>query len=164
MKYRDHVTRLGGAIWSRRWYVIGALGLCALALVLWKGANSPVVVTITTGGNRSAVSPATNGVHFTPVLPQRDADIETAGDHIAAASMYLKSRQNAAAIRSMNQARASTAHAIDRRRQQGKQFESLQETLKEIDAAEHSVRRGALGDARARLASLNGRLDNSLER
>jgi hypothetical protein len=155
---------LAGAAWSRRWYVVGALGLCSLALGLWQGSNSPVVVTITTGETRSNFSPAASGVHFTPVLPQRDADIETAGDHIAAASMYLKSRQNAAAIRSMNQARASTAHAIDRRRQQGKQVESLQETLKEIDAAERSVRRGALGDARAHLASLNGRLDNSLER
>jgi hypothetical protein len=151
-------------MWARRWYLVGVVGLCSLAAGWWVSSNRPVVVTITTGGARSTSSPAATGVHFAPVLPQRDADIETAGDHIAAASMYLKSRQNAAAIRSMNQARASTVHAIEHRKQQGKQFDSLQETLKEIDAAEHSVRRGALGDARAHLASLNSRLDNSLER
>ncbi|HVF55900.1 MAG TPA: hypothetical protein VM934_07095 [Pyrinomonadaceae bacterium] len=165
MKYSDHLKRATGRLRPPQLLGLGALGLCALLLLagLSPRWHKPVVETITTVGTRQTnAQPA--AVHFTPQLPRRDVDVEAAGDHIAAAAMYLKSRQSAAALRAMTQARAATTHAIDRRRQQGKQFDVLQETLKEIDSAEHSVQRGALGDARVRLISLNGRLDDSLER
>jgi soluble cytochrome b562 len=102
-------------------------------------------------------------VNFTPQLPQRDADIESAGDNLAAATVYLNNRQSAAALRAMTQARNATAHAIESRRKQGKRFDVLEEALREIDSAERYVQHGALNDARTRLASLNHRLDASLE-
>lgn len=165
MKYREQITTRMGQLWSHRWPVLGALSLCALLLffALSSRWRTPVVETVTT--EESPQTRATPGParQFTPQLPQRDADIEAAGDHIAAATVYLKNRQSAAALRAMTQARSATAHAIDRRRQQGKRFDVLEETLREIDSAERYVQHGALTDARTRLISLNKKLDDSLE-
>lgn len=160
------MMRTRSGLWSYRWLSLGGLGLCALLLLCELSARwqRPVVETITTGVSAPASITPPTPVHFTPQLPQRDMDIESAGDHIAAASIYLRNRQSAAALRAVTQARAATAHAIDHRKQQGKEFNVLQETLREIDAAEHFIRGGAINDARARLSSLNHRLDASLER
>ncbi len=165
MKYREQITTRIGQLRSHRLLLLGALGVCALLLFFGLSSkwHTPVVETITT--EESPQTRATPGpaLQFTPQLPQRDADIEAAGDHIAAATVYLKNRQSAAALRAMTQARSATAHAIDRRRQQGKQFDVLEEALREIDSAEHYVQHGAFGDARTRLISLNKKLDDSLE-
>ena len=165
MKYRQRIVA-AAKVWSRRSFILVALGACALFLLLGllPRPKTPIVETITTEEGaqpRTAPRPA---VHFTPQLPQRDADIEAAGDHLAAATVYLRNRQGAAALRAMTQARSATAHAIERRRQEGKRFDLLEETLKGIDSAERSVQRGALNDARTRLISLNHKLDDSLER
>jgi soluble cytochrome b562 len=166
MKYRQQLKASTAQLFrSPRFYILGALCCCTLILLfaLHSRRRTPVVETITTeeaSQTRIAPRPA---VQFTPQLPQRDADIEAAGDHIAAATVFLKNRQSAAALRAMTQARSATAHAIDRRRQQGKGFDLLEETLREIDSAERYVQHGALSDARARLISLNNRLDDSLE-
>lgn len=165
MKYRQQIKASAVKLWSHRVYLLAALVLGALLLlfVLPSRRRVPVVETITTEeGSQTRATPRP-AVQFTPQLPQRDADIEAAGDHIAAATVFLKNRQSAAALRAMTQARSATTHAIDRRRQQGKRFDLLEETLREIDSAERYVQHGALGDARARLISLNNRLDDSLE-
>jgi hypothetical protein len=163
MKYREQ-NRIGPRR-SHTLLIAGLLGLCTLLLffALSSRRRTPIVETVTT--EESPQTRATPGpaLQFTPQLPQRDADIEAAGDHIAAATVYLKNRQSAAALRAMTQARSATAHAIDHRRQQGKRFDVLEETLREIDSAERYVQHGALGDARTRLISLNKKLDDSLE-
>jgi hypothetical protein len=164
MNFFGQMTAAKAKLRSHRWYVLGALALCSLLLLFrlptrW---HTPVVETITTEEGSQAHSTPGPAVQFTPQLPQRDADIEAAGDHLAAATVYLKNRQSTAALRAMTQARSATAHAIDRRKQQGKQFDVLEETLRGIDSAERFVQRGALGDARAHLITLNKRLDDSL--
>jgi hypothetical protein len=166
MKYREQLAALEGKLRSHRWYALAAFSLCALMLLLGltSGWRTPVVETITTEEGeqpRPAPGPA---VQFTSQLPQRDADIEAAGDHLAAATVYLKNRQSAAALRAITQARTAAAHAIDSRRQQGKQFDVLDETLRGIDSAERYIQRGALVEARAHLIAVNKRLDDSLER
>lgn len=164
MKFFGQIMAAAVKFWSHRWYVLGALGVCSLLLLFWLPTrwHRPVVETITTEEGPQTRSTPGPAVQFAPQLPQRDADIEAAGDHLAAATVYLKNRQSAAAIRAMTQARSATAHAIDRRKQQGKQFDVLEETLRGIDYAERFVQRGALGDARAHLINLNKRLDDSL--
>lgn len=165
MKFGERIKTAASGLWTHRWYVLLALCFCALLIlfIMPSRLRMPVVETITTEGSpRAEITPAP-AVHLTPQLPQRDADIEAAGDHIAAAAVYLKNRQSAAALRAMTQARSATAHAIDRRRQLGKRFDVLEETLKGIDSAERFVQRGAFTDARAHLISLNKRLDDSLE-
>ena len=165
MKYRQQIMAATAWLWSHRFYILGALGLCTLTLLLalHSRRRTPVVETITTEEGSQAHAVPRPAVHFPPQLPQRDSDIEAAGDHIAAATVFLKNRQSAAALRAMTQARSATAHAIDHRRQQGKRFDVLEEALREIDSAERYVQHGALSDARARLISLNHRLDDSLE-
>jgi hypothetical protein len=165
MKYPGQKGTLAARLKPYRSAALVALGLGSLLLLLWLSTRrpTPVVETITTeeaSQTRAAPRPA---VQFTPQLPQRDPDIEAAGDHLAAATVYLKNRQSAAALRAMTQARTVTAHAIARRRQQGKRFDVLEETLRGIDSAERYVQRGALGDARAHLITLNQKLDDSLE-
>jgi hypothetical protein len=165
MKYRELIKTSVAKLGKHRWLLTGALGFCSLLFLFGRpaGWRTPVVETITTReGSQTHAAPGP-AVNFTPQLPQRDADIETAGDNLAAATVYLKNRQSAAALRAMTQARNATAHAIDSRRKQGKRLDVLEEALREIDSAERYVQHGALGDARARLASLNRRLDASLE-
>lgn len=166
MKDREQLAASSGKFRLHRWQALGALGLCALLflLALTSSWRTPVVETITTEEVTPAHAAPGPAVQFTPQLPLRDVDIETAGDHLAAATVYLKNRQSAAALRAITQARSATAHAIDRRRQQGKQFDVLDETLKGIDAAERYIQRGALGEARTHLIAVNKRLDDSLER
>jgi hypothetical protein len=166
MKYREQLATLAGKLRAHRWAALGALALCVLLFLLgWSsGWRTPVVETITTEEAQQPRTVPRSAVQFTPQLPQRDADIEAAGDHLAAATVYLKNRQSAAALRAITQARTAAAHAIDRRRQQGKQFDVLDETLRGIDSAERFIQRGAFGEARAHLIALNKRLDDSLER
>jgi hypothetical protein len=165
MKYGERIKASAGRLWPHRWYLLAALLLCSLLFLFGspRRRRTPVIETITTReGSPSHTQPGP-AVQFSPQLPRRDADIESAGDHLAAATVYLKNRQSAAALRALTQARFATAHAIDRRRGQGKRFEVLEEALRDIDSAERYVQRGAFGDARDRLASLNSRLDASLE-
>ena len=166
MRYLEPITNWSKDLWLRRPYFIAALCLLALLLLVTFAPDlrKPVIETATTKGNARASATPGPAVQFTPRLPQRDADVEAAGDHIAAATAYLKNRQSAAALRAMAQARSAAARAIERRRQQGKRVDVLEETLKGIDSAEHAVERGALTDARARLIALNKNLDDSLER
>lgn len=167
MRYRERIATHAKEIWLRRPYILVAPGLCVLLLLLMLAPDlnkRPFIETATTQGTARPNPTPGPAVQFTPQLPQRDADIEAAGDHIAAATAYLKNRQGAAALRAMTQARTAASRAIEVRRQQGKPVDALEETLKGLDSAERSVQRGALNDARTRLITLNKKLDDSLER
>ena len=165
MNYRERFAA-AGRFRAQRWVAVGALCLCAFLLLLGLTSSwhRPIVETITTEEVSHTHAQPGPAVQFTPQLPQRDADVEAAGDHLAAAAVYLKNRQSAQALRSITQARTATTHAIERRRQDGKRFDVLDETLRAIDSAERFIQRGALGEARAHLIAVNKRLDDSLER
>jgi hypothetical protein len=165
MKFGQNIVSLLRSLRSNGAFFLGALALCCFVLIIVVSLrrHEAIVETVTTGTTRPTSATQSPSAYFVPQLPRRDIDVEVAGDHIASATMYLESRQGAAALRAMTQARAATAHAIARRKQQGKQYDRLQETLSEIDSAERIVKRGALSDARARLISLNRKLDGDLE-
>ena len=165
MRYLERIATGAKDLWLRRPHVIAVLGLSVLLLlviVIPDLRKKPVIETATTQGIARAAAMPGPAVQFTPQLPERDADVEAAGDHIAAATAYLKNRQSAAALRALAQARSAASHAIEARRQQGKRVDVFEETLKGLDAAEHFVQRGALNDARTRLIALNKKLDDSL--
>ena len=166
MKYAERFRTWAKDIWLRRPYIFGALGICAILLlvIFAPDLRKPVIETATTKGTARASTMPGPAVQFTPQLPRRDADVEAAGDHIAAATAYLKNRQGAAALRAMTQARTAASRAIERRREQGERVDVLEEALKGLDSAERFVQRGALTDARTRLIALNKKLDDSLER
>src|SRR3954465_12520605 len=69
----------------------------------------PVVETVTTAARTPAAVPTPSPVYFTPQLPQRDAEVELAGDRIAEVEVYLRKRQSAAALAALTRARRATA-------------------------------------------------------
>src|ERR1051325_417808 len=142
---------------------------CALALVCLclalitlelSCSQKRVEETVTVDAGRSS-SLAVNAqpVAIEPQLPARDPDVEQAGDHIAGAVMHLKKRQGAAALNALAQSKAAINRALhnDERDEEGR--EALRSTLKGIEAAEHTIQRGALNDAATQLVALNRKVD-----
>jgi hypothetical protein len=147
----------------RSLWVWRALLACVCAFALWAlisaRRSTPVVETVTTGARAPAAAPTP--VYFTPQLPERDADVELAGDRIAEAEVYLKKRQSAAALAALTRARHATTRALEARQRKGTRGDVLISTLKELDAVERAIRRGALEDAHRQLVALDKNLDHA---
>ncbi|HEX8720471.1 MAG TPA: hypothetical protein VF736_07570, partial [Pyrinomonadaceae bacterium] len=98
-------------------------------------------------------------VYFAPRLPERDAELEQAGDRIAEVEVYLRKRQGAAALAALGRARRATARALEARQRKGARRDALAAALRELDAVERAIERGAYEDARRQLAALDRSLD-----
>ena len=148
-----------------RYALLGAgLGLLLLAAAAYLFAHvrrpAPVVETVTTGARAAQASAAPAPVYFAPQLPARDAELEQAGDRIAEVEVYLKKRQRDAALAALGRARRATARALEARQQRkGSRHDALAAALRELDAAERAIERGAYDDAHRRLAALDKSLD-----
>jgi hypothetical protein len=138
----------------------GCLVLAALAYAA-VGSHSPshVVETVTTGARQSQPASAPTPVVFAPSLPERDADVEQAGDRIAEAEVYLKKRQGPAALAALARARRAANRAIESRQHNGARHDALAAALRELDAVERTIERGAYEDARRQLVALDKSLD-----
>ncbi len=142
--------------------------LCLIAVVICGGAfpactSRPVEETVTTAASRSAQFPANGAqpVAVTPSLPARDADIETAGDHIAEAITHLgKTRRGGheAALR----AEAAMNRALRAKARDEHASRALHAALRDVQSAERAVQRGSASDTTAarQLAALNKDLDD----
>ncbi|HEV7891768.1 MAG TPA: hypothetical protein VGP08_14090 [Pyrinomonadaceae bacterium] len=119
----------------------------------------PVVETVTTPARPAAALPTPSPVYFTPQLPQRDAEVELAGDRIAEVEVYLKKRQSAAALSALTRARRATARALEARQHKGAHTEALLSTLKGLDSVQRAIERGAYDDAHRQLVTLDRGLD-----
>jgi hypothetical protein len=135
----------------------------AFAAALFVRRPAPAVVeTVTTGLDRPspATKPSPVASASAPQLPERDEDVEKAGDKIAEATVYLSRRQRPAALRALTEAHVAARRAYDRRSQQhDPDTHKLLAALRELELAEVAVERGSLPDARQRLLALNQRLD-----
>jgi hypothetical protein len=144
----------------------GALAICAVAFacallaagLVYVRRPAPVVETVTTGVRPPA--PAPPPVYFAPQLPARDADVEQAGDRIAEAEVYLKKRQSAAALNALTHARRAASRALEARQRKGARPDALASALRELDAAQRSIERGAYEDAHRQLIALDKNLDH----
>jgi hypothetical protein len=119
----------------------------------------PRVATVTTAARPAAALPTPSPVYFTPQLPQRDAEVELAGDRIAEVEVYLKKRQSAAALAALTRARHATARALEARRQKGSRGDELAATLKGLDSVQRAIERGQFDDAHRQLVALDKNLD-----
>lgn len=119
----------------------------------------PVVETVTTPARPAAALPTPSPVYFTPQLPQRDAEVELAGDCIAEVEVYLKKRQSAAALSALTRARRATARAVEARQHKGAHTEALLSTLKGLDSVQRAIEHGAYDDAHRQLVALDRGLD-----
>jgi hypothetical protein len=154
-------AQIAGRFRARRvllWCALPALacGLLVFAAVRVRRA-APVVETVTTV-SRPPVS-APTPVYFTPQLPQRDAEVELAGDRIAEVEVYLKKRQSAAALAALARARRATTRALEARQHKGAHDDALLSTLKGLDSVQHAIERGAFDDAHRQLVALDRGLD-----
>jgi hypothetical protein len=155
--------------WARRpsHRLLAACAACLAVVALLvcgelflRGPSPAVVETVTTGlGGAQANQPPAPVVKDAQ-LPERDEDVERAGDKIAEATVYLSHRQKAPALRALGEARTSARRAYERRSQQhGTDSHRLLAAMRELEQAESSVERGTLNDARQKLISLNRQLD-----
>ena len=154
---------IAGRLHARRalaWYALLALA-CALLVYAALSARraTPVVETVTTAARPPAAVPTPSPVYFTPQLPQRDAEVELAGDRIAEVEVYLKKRQSAAALAALTRARRATARALEARQHRGAHADALLSTLKGLDSVQHAIERGAFEDAHRQLVALDRSLD-----
>jgi hypothetical protein len=145
-----------GLLWCA--LLASACGLLVYAAVRVRRAP-PVVETVTTAARPPAAAPTPSPVYFTPQLPQRDAEVELAGDRIAEVEVYLKKRQSAAALAALTRARRATARALETRQHKGAHADTLLSTLKGLDSVQRAIERGAFEDAHRQLVTLDRSLD-----
>jgi hypothetical protein len=115
-------------------------------------------VTVDAGRLSSLVANA-QPVAVDPQLPDRDADIEGAGDHVAEAITRLKRRQSAAALTALAQAESALNRALRTESRTEDEREAVRETLKGLDTTERNIQRGALTEAATQLVALNRKVD-----
>jgi hypothetical protein len=131
-----------------------------LALMIFASLRSkPVEETITVDSNQAKtlqIAP----VPVTNELPRADLDIETAGDHLAAAVIYLKRRQNQTALNALDQAKAATDRALTRRPVDSRVRQQLLATRKEIETVKELIRNGKVVNATQELKDVNLQLDS----
>jgi hypothetical protein len=115
-------------------------------------------VTVDAGRMSSLVANA-QPVAIAPQLPDRDADIEQAGDHVAEAITRLKRRQSAASLTALAQAESALNRALRAESRTDDEREAVRETLKGLETAERTIQRGALTEAATQLVALNRKVD-----
>lgn len=124
----------------------------------------PVEETVTTDASRSsALPPDAEPVARAPNLPERDENIEAAGDRIAEAITYLNTRgrdRREKALNALNQAEVVMNRALRARQRSPQVHSALRAALRDLDAAERSIQRGTTDAAAKQLAILNKSLDN----
>ncbi|HEV7857392.1 MAG TPA: hypothetical protein VGO91_01965 [Pyrinomonadaceae bacterium] len=127
-------------------------------------ASHPVEETVTTDASRSsALPPGAEPVAIAPDLPERDENIEAAGDRIAEAITYLNTRQRdrrEKALNALNQAEVVMNRALRAKPRNAQVHSALRAALKDLDAAQRAIQRGTTDTAAKQLATLNKSLDN----
>jgi hypothetical protein len=147
----------------RRALLWSALPALACVLLIYAAVRmrrgAPVVETVTTAARTPTAVPTPSPVYFTSQLPQRDAEVELAGDKIAEVEVYLRKRQSAAALAALTRARRATARALEARQHKGAHADALLSTLKGLDSVQRAIERGAFDDAHRQLVALDRGLD-----
>ena len=156
MRQSVHITSWGGRL-AVALYTLAAAACVLLVYAAAVRRSAPVVETVTTGAR--AVAPAPTPVIYAPQLPERDAEVEQAGDRIAEVEVYLKKRQSAAALAALTRARHATARALEVRQRRGSRGDELASALKGLDAVQRAIERGAFDDAHRQLVVLDKSLD-----
>ncbi|PWT92334.1 MAG: hypothetical protein C5B55_06615 [Blastocatellia bacterium] len=137
------------------------LSLCAVIVLMdvfssWR--TRPLEETITVDANRTkpvAIAP----IQTPTELPTADRDIETAGDRIAAAVIYLKRKQNEPALNALEQASAATQRALARNPDKGVIREQLQATNQQLETVKDLIRSGRIGTATIALKEVDQKLE-----
>jgi hypothetical protein len=138
-----------------------ALSLCCVVGLMVVASTlrpKPVDETVTVDSSQAKISLSAPTVDSRQ-LPVVDPDIETAGDRIAAAVIYLKRRQSEPALNALQQAQIAANQAVTRKPEGSKIKNELQATNQEIETVKELIRKGRLGYATRELKDVDQRLE-----
>src|SRR6185503_14584409 len=133
----------------RRTVLYYAISLCCvIALMVFASSLRPLPVeeTITVDSTQATPQPVATVVHD-GALPIADPDIETAGDRVAAAVIYLKRRQSEPALNALQQAQVAANRAVTKKPEGSKTRDELISTNQEIERVKELIRKGRMGNA-----------------
>jgi hypothetical protein len=146
----------------RRTVLYYAISLCCvIALVVLASSLRPLPVeeTITVDSTQATPQPVTPVVHD-GALPIADSDIETAGDRVAAAVIYLKRRQSEPALNALQQAQVAANRAVTKKPDGSKTRQELISSNQEIERVKELIRKGRMGYAAKELKHVDQTLDS----
>ena len=145
----------------RRTVLYYAISLCCvIALMAFASSLRPLPVeeTITVDSTQPAPQPAAPVVRD-GTLPLADPDIETAGDRVAAAVIYLKRRQSEPALNALQQAQAAANRAVTKKPDDSESRHELISTTQEIERVKELIRKGRMNSAAKELKHVDQTLD-----
>jgi hypothetical protein len=147
-----------------RWLVVCyyAFSLCLVVVLMIDFSSlrsKPIeeTITVTSDKMKPLVTPP---LPTASQLPIADRDIETAGDRVAAALIYLKRRQNEPALNALEKAKNATDRALMRKSEEGRARDQLLATNREIETAKEMIRKGKVGSATRQLEDVNQQLES----
>jgi fructose-bisphosphate aldolase class 1 len=146
----------------RRTVLYYAISLCCvIALMVFASSLRPLPVeeTITVDSTQATPEPVATVVHD-GALPIVDPDIETAGDKVAAAVIYLKRRQSESALNALQQAQVAANRAVTKKTEGSKTRDELISTSQEIERVKELIRKGRMGNAGKELKHIDQTLDS----
>jgi hypothetical protein len=134
---------------------------CVIALMVFASSQRPLPVeeTITVDSTQATPQPVAPVVHD-GALPIADPDIETAGDRVAAAVIYLKRRQSEPALNALQQAQVAANRAVTKKPDGSKTRDELISTNQEIERVKELIRKGRMGNAAKELKHVDQTLDS----
>lgn len=140
---------------------IGSLAVLTAAALFSSCSSRPSRETVTTELGRQPVSAAeAKPLALSPRLPERDAEVEAAGDHVAAAITHVKHRHMAAALHALIEAQAGARGVLSNPARGARDREVLAAAIAGMQAAERDIRRGSWAEATAQLTAANRGLDS----
>lgn len=146
----------------RRTVLYYAISLCCvIALMVFASSLRPLPVeeTITVDSTQATPQPVAPVVHD-GALPIADPDVETAGDRVAAAVIYLKRRQSEPALNALQQAEVAANRAVTKKPDGSKTRHELISANQEIERVKELIRKGRMGYAAKELKHVDQTLDS----
>ena len=133
----------------------------AAAFLLTSCSSRPSRETVTTElGRQPPLAADAKPLALSPRLPERDAEVEAAGDRVAAAITHVKHRRAAAALRALGEAQAGARGALNSPARGARDKEVLAAAVAGMQAAEGAIRRGSWAEATTQLTAANKGLDS----
>ena len=133
-----------------------AIGLLVFASYL---RPRPVEETVTVEANQPQPRPLVSVVKQT-FLSQTDPDIETAGDHVAGAYIYLKRRQSQPALNALQQAESAVTLAAEKKPNGSKIRNELLSINEEIEKVQELIQKSKTTLAAKELRRIDQTLDS----
>lgn len=136
---------------------------CVIAVMVFASSLRPSTIeeTITVDSTQATPQPVAPVVHE-GALPIADPDIETAGDRVAAAVIYLKRRQSEPAVNALQQAQIAANRAVTQKPDGSKTRDKLIATNQEIERVKELIRKGRINYAAKELKHVDQTLDSLL--